>query len=409
MFILKEAERPVAKIKVIGVGGAGSNVINSLLASSTCGVEFIAVNTDIQHLDSSLAPVKVQIGCELTKGLGSGSDPAVGKQAAIEDKDALIACVEGADMIFIVAGMGKGTGTGASPVIASIAKELGILTVAVVTKPFYYEGAQRKSRAEEGINELRRHVDSLIILLNDNLLKVSEPGTTLIKSLDIANDILRNAIEGISDIILMPGLCNCDFADVRTIMENAGTAVIGRGISKGREAVKDAVKKALSNPLVEDSLISEAKKVLVHIMGGPDLSMEDVETISTFIHDSVHDEANIIKGIAINQDIEDEIKITVIATGIDKTPPPKLSKSIKPWEPFSASVPLTLTEKILKKNLLSPHKDKDEKSIEQPEEITPLPPDEKIQEKSDAISEEDYDTPTILRKKSSSTLNLPQR
>ncbi len=408
MFELKEAERTVAKIKVIGVGGAGSNAINSLLASSIYGVELIAVNTDIQHLDSSLASIKVQIGCELTKGLGSGSDPAIGKQAALENKDALTACIEGADMIFIVAGMGKGTGTGASPVIASIARGLGILTVAVVTKPFFYEGTQRRLRAEEGINELRKHVDSLIILLNDKLLKIAEPGISIIKSLDIVNDVLKNAIEGITDIILVPGYLNLDFADVRTIMENAGTAIVGRGVSKGQNAVIEAVKKAVSNPLMEDSLISEAKKVLVHIMSGSNLSMEDVETISTYIHDSVHDEANIIKGITINTDMEDEIKVTVIATGIDKTTPPKLPKPIKSWEPFQKPATSGSLGKILKKDIPTTQQDrgKVEKPLEQSKEIKEPPVDEKAQEKPTIPSDDDYDIPTILRKKTPPSMTI---
>jgi len=408
VFELKEAERTVAKIKVIGVGGAGSNAINSLLASSIYGVELIAVNTDIQHLDSSLASIKVQIGCELTKGLGSGSDPAIGKQAALENKDALTACIEGADMIFIVAGMGKGTGTGASPVIASIARGLGILTVAVVTKPFFYEGTQRRLRAEEGINELRKHVDSLIILLNDKLLKIAEPGISIIKSLDIVNDVLKNAIEGITDIILVPGYLNLDFADVRTIMENAGTAIVGRGVSKGQNAVIEAVKKAVSNPLMEDSLISEAKKVLVHIMSGSNLSMEDVETISTYIHDSVHDEANIIKGITINTDMEDEIKVTVIATGIDKTTPPKLPKPIKSWEPFQKPATSGSLGKILKKDIPTTQQDrgKVEKPLEQSKEIKEPPVDEKAQEKPTIPSDDDYDIPTILRKKTPPSMTI---
>lgn len=406
MFELKEAERTFAKIKVIGVGGAGSNAVNSLVASSIYGVELIAVNTDIQHLDFSLAPVKVQIGCELTKGLGSGSNPAVGRQAAIDDKDGLIACVEGADMIFIVAGMGKGTGTGASPVIASIAKELGILTVAVVTKPFFYEGRQRVLAAEDGISELREYVDSLMIILNDKLLKTSAPETSILKSFDIANDVLRHAVEGISDIILTPGYLNLDFADVKTIMKNAGTTIISRGMSKGQNAVLDAVKKALSIPLLEDSLISEAKKVLVHIMSGRNLLMSDDEAISTYIHDSVHEEANIIKGIAINSDIEDEIRVTVIATGIDKTTSQvKLPRTVKVWgtkETFTSKP----TEKILSKNVVLPEKDKEQKPIEQPEEFRELPSDKKSEEKTDVIIEDDYDIPAILRKKSPSTLNI---
>lgn len=402
MFELEEAERAVAKIKVIGVGGAGSNAINSLATSSIHGVELIAVNTDIQHLNSSLATVKVQIGCELTKGLGSGSDPAIGKKAAIDDKNALIACIEGADIVFITAGMGKGTGTGASPVIANIAKELGILTIAIVTKPFFYEGRERMLIAEEGINELRKYVDSLIIILNDEILKISEPGMSMMKSLEIANNLLKDAIEGISDIILVPGYLNLDFADVKTIMRNAGTTIIGRGVCRGQNALMDSVKKAILNPLLENYLlISDAKKVLVHIMGGSHLLMSDVEAISKYIHESVHEEANIIKGIAINSEMEDdEIRITVIATGIDKQPSsPSIPKPIKKWEPYQET--LTITDKILKKNWVLSQNDINQKTAEQVEKIKEPQADMESPEKTDAISEDDYDIPTYLRKKKS--------
>ena len=218
MFELEDIGRLVAKIKVIGVGGGGSNAINSMVAANLYGVEFITVNTDSQHLDASLAPVKVKIGTNLTKGLGAGSNPVIGRQAAIEDKDSLSGCIEGADMVFITAGMGGGTGTGAAPVIANIAREMGILTVAVVTKPFYYEGRKRAINAEEGIRELKKHVDTLIVIPNDRIHLVVEKGTPLLKSFSIANDVLRQAIQGISDLILIPGLINLDFADVKSIM-----------------------------------------------------------------------------------------------------------------------------------------------------------------------------------------------
>ncbi len=411
MFELKEAERMIAKIKVIGVGGAGCNAVNSMLSPSIYGVEFIAVNTDIQHLEASLSPIKVQIGNELTKGLGAGSDPSIGRQAALEDKDSLTACIEGADMIFITAGMGGGTGTGASPVIAGIAKGLGILTVAVVTKPFFYEGRQRVLNAEDGIDELKKYVDSIIVLPNDNILKVVEQGTSMMKSFEIANDVLRQAIQGISDIILIPGYINLDFADVKAIMENAGTAVVGMGVCNGNNAVIEAVKKAISNPLLEDSLIAEAKKILVHIMGSSNLSLDDINTITTHIYDSVHDEAHIIMGTALNTEMEDEIKVTVIATGIDKIQQPKLVRPIKPWQPQKSNTFISPVDRILNKKISLPQKkDEIEKPIEQQdeqqEEIKAPDAEVTIPEKTMATTEDEYDIPTVLRKKSPSALNL---
>lgn len=402
MFELEQAERMIAKIKVIGVGGGGCNAVNCMLSSSIFGVEFIAVNTDSQHLEMSLAPLKVQIGAELTKGLGAGANPVIGKQAAIEDKDTLMACVEGADMVFITAGMGGGTGTGASPVIASLAKELKILTVAVVSKPFYYEGRKRSLNADDGINELKRYVDTLIILPNDKIHKVIEKGTPLMRSFAIANDVLMNAIQGISDIISGQGYVNLDFADVKTILENAGKAVIGIGVGKGQEAAIDAAKKAISNPLLEDSSIEEAKRVLVNITGGLNLSHTDIENVASHIHDSVHEDANIIMGAVINPDLEDEIKVTVIAADMEnrqKSAVPKLTKTIKTWQPERELSIVGGSKRILSKNIELPQLLDNDKSAEQKELITePLQEKKSIDEPAH-ILEDEYDTPTCLRKK----------
>lgn len=350
MFELEDAGKLAANIKVIGVGGGGSNAINSMVASNLYGVEFIAVNTDIQHLEASLAPVKVHIGMNLTRGLGAGSNPVIGRQAALEDKDTLTACIEGADLIFITAGMGGGTGTGAAPVIANIAKDLGILTVAVVTKPFYYEGRKRIINAEEGIKELEKNVDTLIVIPNDRIHLVVEKGTPLLKSFSIANDVLRQAIQGISDLILVPGLINLDFADIRAIMENAGRAVIGVGSGKGENGAFEAAKKAISNPLIEESTIEGAKGILINITGGINMSIDAVQQAASLIYDSAHDDANIIMGAVINPDMDDEVHVTVIATGL-KEKSEKVELPTKKWSPKSESFSLKATERILNKDI----------------------------------------------------------
>ena len=247
MFEIEEIRGQKAKIKVIGAGGAGGNAINNMIASNLQGVEFIGINTDLQVLETSLAPVKVQIGRELTRGLGAGSNPEIGRQAALEDRAAVMDAMDDCDMVFITAGMGGGTGTGAAPVIAEIANEMGILTVAVVTKPFFYEGKKRLMNAETGIKELTKHVDTLIVIPNDRISLVVDKGTPMLKSFSIANDVLRQAVQGISDIILVPGLINVDFADVKTVMDNVGRAVMGTGTGKGEGGAFEAAKKAITN------------------------------------------------------------------------------------------------------------------------------------------------------------------
>ncbi|MEK7197598.1 MAG: cell division protein FtsZ, partial [Nitrospirota bacterium] len=255
MFEMEEVRGQGASIKVIGLGGAGGNAVNNMIASNLHGVEFIAVNTDSQVLETSLAPIKVQIGLELTKGLGAGSNPEIGKEAALEDKEAIAECLRGSDMVFITAGMGGGTGTGASPVVAGIARELGALTVAIVTKPFFYEGRKRAINADIGMKELQKYVDALIVIPNDRIGLVVEKGTPMLKSFAVANDVLRQAVQGISDLIFIPGLINLDFADIKTIMADAGRAVMGVGLGRGENGALEAAKKAISNPLLENSSI----------------------------------------------------------------------------------------------------------------------------------------------------------
>lgn len=351
MFELEEVRGQGASIKVVGVGGAGGNAANNMIASNLQGVEFIAVNTDSQVLETALAPTKVQIGMELTKGLGAGSNPEIGREAALEDREALAECLKGSDMVFITAGMGGGTGTGASPVVASVAKELGALTVAIVTKPFFYEGRKRAINAEIGIKELQKYVDTLIIIPNDRIGLVVEKGTPMLKSFAVANDVLRQAVQGISDLILIPGLINLDFADVKTVMANAGRAVMGVGLGRGEGGALEAAKRAISNPLLEDSSTEGAKGIIINITGGLDLSLSSVQDAAGFIYDLANDEANIIFGAVINPDIEDEVRVTVIATGFDEKKEKVELPQIKKWMPVREPVSFKGADRVLAKNL----------------------------------------------------------
>lgn len=369
MFELQEVERPIAKLKVIGVGGGGGNAINSMIASNIFGVEFVAVNTDKQHLEASLAPVKVQIGGDLTRGLGAGADPELGRNAAMEDQEALIACIEGADMVFITAGMGGGTGTGASPIVAGIAKELGIITVGIVTRPFFYEGKKRAMRADDGVRELRQHVDTLIVIPNDRILSVAGKGAPLLKSFSIANDVLRQAIQGISDLILVPGLINLDFADVKSVMQNGGRAVIGMGTGKGEGGAFEAAKRAISNQLLEESSIEGARGILINITGGVNMPLDAVQEAASLIHDSSADDANIILGAVINPDMEDDVRVTVIATGFDERVEKAVLPNIKSWMPTKEPVNLRHTERILAKSM--PAAEQSQPSYRQPQQSAP--------------------------------------
>lgn len=341
MFEIETVGSLVATIKVIGVGGGGGNAVNNMINANLFGVEFIAVNTDIQHLDASLAASKVQIGTNLTRGLGAGSNPDIARSAAEEDRDSLIGVIEGADMIFITAGMGGGTGTGAAPVVASLARELGILTVGVVTKPFHFEGSKRGMNAFNGIKALKEHVDALIVIPNDKILRVVDKGTPMLKAFSVANDVLRQAVQGISDIILKPGLINLDFADVKAVMLNSGRAVIGIGEGKGEGGALEAAKRAISNELLEESSIQGAKGILINITGGLNMPLDAVDAAGSFIADSAHPEANIITGTVIDTDMEDEVRVTVIATGLEeKTVSAKEGLKVGgTWKPASKPAP----------------------------------------------------------------------
>ena len=306
--------RQFANIKVIGVGGAGGNAINRMVASGVQGVEFWAANTDIQALNVSMADHRVQIGAKLTKGLGGGAIPAIGEQSAKESKEDIETALEGADMVFITAGMGGGTGTGAAPVIARAAKDLGALTVAVVTKPFRFEGPVRNRQAEEGIANLKQHVDALIIIPNDRLLDVVEKMTSMVEAFKIADDVLRQGVQGIADLITIPGLINLDFADVKTIMKDSGSAMMGIGRASGENRAVEAARQAIASPLLEQT-IEGATGVILNITGGADLSLFEVHQAADVIYGSVDPNANILFGSVVNESLKDEVLITVIATG----------------------------------------------------------------------------------------------
>ncbi|MCW9152692.1 cell division protein FtsZ [Klebsiella quasipneumoniae] len=311
-----------AVIKVIGVGGGGGNAVEHMVRERIEGVEFFAVNTDAQALRKTAVGQTIQIGSGITKGLGAGANPEVGRNAADEDREALRAALDGADMVFIAAGMGGGTGTGAAPVVAEVAKDLGILTVAVVTKPFNFEGKKRMAFAEQGITELSKHVDSLITIPNDKLLKVLGRGISLLDAFGAANDVLKGAVQGIAELITRPGLMNVDFADVRTVMSEMGYAMMGSGVASGENRAEEAAEMAISSPLLEDIDLSGARGVLVNITAGFDLRLDEFETVGNTIRAFASDNATVVIGTSLDPDMNDELRVTVVATGIgmDKRP-----------------------------------------------------------------------------------------
>lgn len=307
-----------ARIKVIGIGGGGGNAVNRMIEAGIEGIEFLVANTDLQALKRSRAPIKIQLGSRLTKGLGAGADPGVGREAALEDTDKIIEVLEGADMVFVTTGMGGGTGTGAAPIIASLATELNCLTVAVVTKPFQFEGRRRMQQAEHGLRELRECVDTVITIPNERLLHTVEKEASLSDSFRIADDVLRQAVQGISDLITVPGLINLDFADVKAIMSGMGMALMGAGHAFGENRAIEATQQAISSPLLEEASIQGAKGVLINITGGTDLTLYEVNAAATIIREAADEDANIIFGAVIDEAMRDQMRITVIATGFDR-------------------------------------------------------------------------------------------
>jgi cell division protein FtsZ len=345
---LRSDSENFALIRVIGVGGGGSNAVNRMVQVGLEGVEFIVANTDRQALDQNAAPIKIQIGAKLTKGLGAGADPNVGREAALEDTDSLIQGLTGADMVFVTTGLGGGTGTGAAPVIASLASELGALTIAVVTKPFKFEGKKRQQQAERGLAALRECVDTIITIPNERLLAIVERGTTLPEAFSTADDVLRQAIQGISDLILVPGLINLDFADVKTIMSGMGLAMMGTGVMSGENRTLEAAKAAISSPLLEGASVQGARGVIINITGGHDMSLMEVNEASLLIQEAAHEDANIIFGAVVDPKMEGKVKITVIATGFDRVAAAKqvtASSAITPVDLHSYTA-FQQTEKI---------------------------------------------------------------
>ncbi|WP_375057155.1 cell division protein FtsZ [Zobellella sp. DQSA1] len=316
MFELMNDHEQEAVIKVVGVGGGGGNAVEHMVRENLEGVEFLAINTDAQALRNSSADTTLQVGGAITKGLGAGANPEVGRDAALEDKDAIRDLLDGADMVFIAAGMGGGTGTGAAPVVAEVAKELGILTVAVVTKPFAFEGKKRMNYAQQGINELAKHVDSLITIPNDKLLKVLGRGISLLDAFKAANNVLLGAVQGIAELITRPGLINVDFADVRTVMREMGTAMMGTGSATGEDRAEEAAEKAISSPLLEDVDLAGARGILVNITAGLDMTIEEFETVGNAVKAFASENATVVVGTVLDPEITDELRVTVVATGI---------------------------------------------------------------------------------------------
>lgn len=384
MFEFDESIDQSAKIKVIGVGGGGGNAVNTMIDCELHGIDFIVANTDAQALRMSKAPVKIQIGSQLTKGLGAGADPSVGKDAAAENREQLAEVLAGADMIFIAAGLGGGTGTGAAPVIADVAKEMGALTVGVVTKPFTREGKLRLSKAESGVRELKKHVDSLVIIPNDRLLGLAGKSMSILDAFKPSDDVLRQAVQGISDLITTSGLINVDFADVKAIMSERGMAMMGIGMASGENRAVEAATKAISSPLLEDIDISGAKGVLVNITGSSSMTMDEFDAASRVIHEKVHEDANIIVGLVIDESMNDQVKITAIATGFgDRFDIEKVEKG----KADLRSVAL--------------HGETEEVNREIPayKRIERTPREVPAKQKAFFVDEEDqYDIPTFLRK-----------
>ncbi len=329
MFELMDTHSQSAVIKVIGVGGGGGNAVNHMAESTIEGVDFICANTDAQALKHTDIKTILQLGTGITKGLGAGANPDVGRQAAMEDKERIKDALEGADMVFITAGMGGGTGTGAAPVVAEIAKELGILTVAVVTKPFSFEGNKRSNVAADGIAELAKHVDSLITIPNEKLLAVLGKEMSLLNAFKAANDVLLNATQGIAELITRRGLINVDFADVKTVMANMGVAMMGTGEASGEGRAREAAEKAIKSPLLEDVDLSGAKGILVNITAGPSLSIGEFHEVGDTVRDFADDEATVVVGTVIDMDLQDELRVTVVATGLGERRSSSVRKGIK--------------------------------------------------------------------------------
>jgi len=393
MIELEENTHSGANLKVVGIGGGGCNAVNTMIKAGLSGVEFVGANTDGQALAGCGAPIKIQLGTKLTKGLGAGANPEIGRNAVLEDKDRIREVLMGADMVFITAGLGGGTGTGGAPILAAIARDVGALTVAVVTKPFLFEGKKRQRQAEEGLKELRKCVDTLITIPNQRLLNLAGRDMSLLETFRKADEVLLQAVQGISDLITVSGLINLDFADVRTVMSEMGLALMGTGAASGENRAIEAAQRAISSPLLEDITISGARGILINITGGTDLTLYEVNEASTLVQEEAHEEANIIFGAVIDETLKEEMRVTVIATGFGRAE--------------------EMEERIPESRAASPEKEKTVVSFTRRESNRDIPTfirQEKIievQEKqaksargrmSVNLKEEEYDIPTFLRK-----------
>lgn len=397
MFSIIDDEPSVIRIKVVGVGGAGCNAVNTMIEAGVSRVEFVVANTDLQALGRSLATYKIQLGPERTRGLGAGARPDVGKESALESEVQIREALEGADMVFVTAGMGGGTGTGGAPVAAKIARELGILTVGVVTKPFRYEGNRRASFAEEGIRELKKHVDSLLIIPNQKLFEVVDKNTPAIEAFKIADDVLRQAIQGISDVITTPGFVNVDFADVRTVMGYSGRAVMGMGLGRGPNRAQEAARQAISSPLLEDGSVEGAKGLLLNITGGPNLTLHEVDEASNIAREAADPQANIIVGQVINPEGGDEITVTVIATGFEQAEGvlrfPGVTQPTVVVQPVKAPV-------LVPVSVPDGENQYGSDELDRPTYLRRQASAKTSPEKGGLLVDEDWDVPTYMRKKS---------
>ena len=333
MIEFDENKNLAAKVKIIGIGGGGNNALNTMISYSALGVEFIAANTDAQALAANMAPIKLQLGENLTKGLGAGANPEIGRKAALEDVEKIREALKGADMVFITAGLGGGTGTGGGPVIAEVAREMGALTVAIVTKPFYFEGKKRMKQAEEGLANLKMTADALITIPNQRLLGISGKSMTLLEAFKRADEVLFHAAKGISDIIVGHGIINLDFADVRTVMAETGMALMGTGIASGENRSVEAGQKAISSPLLEDITIEGARGLLINITGGENMTLSEINEATTLIQKEAHEDAKVIWGMVVDKAMKDEIRVTVIATGFGKEEEKRASQVQGKWLP----------------------------------------------------------------------------
>ncbi|WP_299496552.1 cell division protein FtsZ [uncultured Shewanella sp.] len=394
MFEIMDSHTDEAVIKVIGVGGGGGNAVEHMVKHNIEGVEFVATNTDAQALRKSAASTTIQLGRDVTKGLGAGANPEIGRLAAEEDKESIRNAIKGSDMIFIAAGMGGGTGTGAAPVVAEVAREEGILTVAVVTKPFPFEGKKRMGFAELGIEQLAKHVDSLITIPNEKLLKVLGRGTSLLDAFAAANNVLLGAVQGIAELITRPGLINVDFADVKTVMSEMGNAMMGTGVASGEDRAEEAAEAAVASPLLEDIDLAGARGVLVNITAGMDMSIEEFETVGNHVKAYASDNATVVVGAVIDPEMSDELRVTVVATGIGAEKKPDIQLVTKPTpraEPAVTTTEQPRTESFVAEDMITPN-------IPQGN-AAPVPQQQVVVPTPEKKNELDYlDIPAFLRK-----------